>query len=278
MNIQKLQQIANELRIATLKMINKAKAGHPGGALSAADIVTALYFHEMNLRPDEPNWPDRDRFIMSKGHSCPILYAALARLDYFDKSHLSTLRKCGSILQGHPDMRKTPGLDTTSGSLGQGLSIGLGMALMANLDKRSYRVFVLLGCGELNEGQVWEAALCANKYKLDNLVAIVDYNKLQLDGTNDEIMPLEPLDDKWRAFGWNVCRINGHDIEQILNTLASLSSDGPNIIIAETVKGKGVSFMENQLNWHGKAPSDEELQIALKELESSCLEKLFCRE
>lgn len=268
MNIQKLQQIANELRIAALVMINKAKAGHPGGALSAADIVTALYFHEMNLRPGEPNWPDRDRFIMSKGHACPILYAALAHRGYFDKHHLSTLRKCGSILQGHPDMRKTPGLDTTSGSLGQGLSIGLGMALMANLDKRPYRVFVLLGCGELNEGQVWEAALCANKYKLGNLVAIVDYNKLQLDGTNDEIMPLEPLDDKWRAFGWNVCRINGHDIEQILNTMASLSSDKPNIIIAETVKGKGVSFMEDQVDWHGKAPSDEELQVALKELAS----------
>jgi transketolase len=268
MNIQKLHQIANELRIAALEMINKAKAGHPGGTLSAADIVTSLYFHEMNLRPDESNWLDRDRFIMSKGHACPILYAALAHRGYFDKSHLDTLRKYGSILQGHPDMRKTPGLDATSGSLGQGLSIGLGMALMGKLDKRTYRVFVLLGCGELNEGQVWEAALCANKYKLGNLVAIVDYNKLQLDGANDEIMPLEPLEDKWRAFGWSVCRIDGNNIEQILKAFANLDPDVPNIIIAETVKGKGVSFMENQLNWHGKAPSNEELQAALRELES----------
>jgi transketolase len=171
----------------------------------------------MNIRPEQPRWPDRDRFIMSKGHSCPILYAALARRGYFDKSHLDTLRKCGSILQGHPDMRKTPGLDSTSGSLGQGLSIGLGMALMGRLDHKPYRVFVLLGCGELNEGQVWEAAMCANKYKSGNLVAIIDYNRLQLDGTNDEIMPLEPLEEKWRAFGWNVIWIDGHDMKQILN-------------------------------------------------------------
>jgi transketolase len=270
MDIQKLYQIADELRIAALKMINKAKGGHPGGSLSAADIVAALYFSEMNIRPEQPRWPDRDRFIMSKGHSCPILYAALAHKGYFDKSHLDTLRKCGSILQGHPDMRKTPGLDSTSGSLGQGLSIGLGMALMGRLDHKPYRVFVLLGCGELNEGQVWEAAMCANKYKSGNLVAIIDYNKLQLDGTNNEIMPLEPLEEKWQAFGWNVLWIDGHDMKQILNAFAATShnSKQPNVIIARTIKGKGVSFMEDQLNWHGKAPSDEELEIALEELKT----------
>jgi transketolase len=224
----------------------------------------------MNIRPAEPNWPDRDRFIMSKGHACPILYAALARRGFFDKAHLDTLRKRGSILQGHPDMRKTPGLDFTTGSLGQGLSIGLGMALMGRLDQRPYRVFVLLGCGELDEGQVWEAAMCANKYKVENLVAIVDYNQLQLDGSNDEIMPLEPLEDKWRAFGWNVIWIDGHDIGQIMSALAASSNNRrqPTVIIARTVKGKGVSFMENQLNWHGKAPSDEELEAALAELRS----------
>jgi len=267
-NTQELHQIACELRKATLKMIHKAKAGHPGGSLSATDIITALYFYEMNIRPEEPAWPYRDRFIMSKGHSCPILYAALAYRGYFDVSHLDTLRKRGSILQGHPDMKKTPGLDSTSGSLGQGLSVGLGMALMGTLDQLPYRVFVLLGCGELNEGQVWEAAMCANKYKAGNLVAIIDYNKLQLDGTNDEIMPLEPIEDKWRAFGWNVLWIDGHDMEQILKALATTAhtNDQPTVIIATTVKGKGVSFMENQLSWHGKAPSNEELQAALTEL------------
>ncbi len=269
-DIPKLNQIACELRKTTLKMINKAGGGHPGGSLSAADIITALYFHEMNIRPLEPDWPDRDRFIMSKGHACPILYAALAHRGYFDTSHLETLRKIGSILQGHPDMRKTPGLDSTSGSLGQGLSISLGMALMGKLDHRSYRVFVLLGCGEMNEGQVWEAALCANKYKAGNLAAIVDYNRLQLDGTNDEVMPMEPLEDKWRAFGWNTLWIDGHDMEQILNTFASISytSNQPSVIIARTVKGKGVSFMENKLDWHGVAPSDEDLCAALNELDN----------
>lgn len=269
-NIETLSQIVRTLKIDVLKMIHQAGGGHPGGSLSAADLVAALFFKVMNIRPDEPDWPDRDRFILSKGHCCPILYAALAQLGYFDKLHLNTLRKLGSILQGHPDMKRTPGLDSTTGSLGQGLSIGLGMALMGKLDRKSYRVFVMLGCGELNEGQVWEAAMCAAKYKLSNLTAMIDYNQLQLDGTNDEIMPLEPLDDKWRSFGWNVLKIDGHDLPAILDAFAQAAAyeAGPTVIIAKTIKGKGVSFMEDQLNWHGVAPSAEQLQAALKELEA----------
>jgi transketolase len=267
--IENLREVARQLRIDALRMIHTARGGHPGGSLSAADLVTALYFHEMNVRPVEPDWPDRDRFIMSKGHACPVLYAALARLGYFDRSHFDTLRKFGSILQGHPDMRKTPGIDSTSGSLGQGLSIGLGMALMGKRDGKAYRVFVMLGCGELDEGQVWEAAMCAAKYRLANLTAIVDYNQLQLDGTNDEVMPLEPLDDKWRSFGWNVLRIDGHDMAAIIDALGQAAACGekPTVIIAKTIKGKGVSFMEDQLNWHGVAPSQEQLEAALAELE-----------
>ena len=266
--LAELGRIALELRRTTLKMIHRARSGHPGGALSVADILTVLYFHQMNIRPEEPLWPDRDRFVLSKGHSCPIWYAALAKLGYFDESHLWTLRQFGSILQGHPAMIKTPGVDSTSGSLGQGLSIGVGMALVSKLDKAAWRVFVVLGCGEMNEGQVWEAAQAANKYHLDNLIAIVDYNKLQLDGTNDEVMPTEPLDEKWRSFGWNVRRIDGHDMGQIVEALAAADEQGesPTIIIADTVKGKGVSFMEHSLNWHGKPPSDEQLEAALAEL------------
>ncbi|MBN1588939.1 MAG: transketolase [Pirellulales bacterium] len=268
-DIEKLHEIARQLRIDSLRMIHRAGGGHPGGSLSAADLVTALYFHEMNLCPQEPDWPDRDRFIMSKGHGCPVLYAALARLGYFDRSHLETLRKFGSILQGHPDMRKTPGLDSTSGSLGQGLSVGLGMALMGLRDQKPYRVFVMLGCGELDEGQIWEAAMSGAKFRVANLTAIVDYNRLQLDGTNDQVMPLEPLDDKWRSFGWNALRIDGHDMRAILDALhrAAAHDQGPTVIIAKTIKGKGVSFMEDQLNWHGVAPSTEQLEIALAELD-----------
>ena len=269
-DLKDLREIVRQLKIDALRMIHKAGGGHPGGSLSAAELVTALFFKVMQLRPDEPKWPDRDRFILSKGHCCPILYAALARLGFFDKQHLDTLRKLGSILQGHPDMKRTPGLDATTGSLGQGLSVGLGMALMGKLDRASYRVFVMLGCGELNEGQVWEAAMCAAKYKLSNLTAIIDYNQLQLDGTNDEIMPLEPIDDKWRSFGWNTLRIDGHDLTAILEAFAQAEAyhEGPTVIIAKTIKGKGVSFMEDQLNWHGVAPSAEQLEAALQELEA----------
>jgi len=267
-DVQTLRQIARQLRIDSLRMIHRARGGHPGGSLSAADLIAALFFHEMNIRPHEPDWPDRDRFVLSKGHACPVLYAALARLGYFDPAHLTTLRQLGSILQGHPDANKTPGLDATTGSLGQGLSVGLGMALIGRLDRRAYRVFVMLGCGELDEGQVWEAAMCAAKYRVANLTAVVDYNQLQLDGTNDEVMPLEPLADKWRSFNWNALRIDGHDMPAILGafTAARQHDRGPTVIIAKTTKGKGVSFMEDQLSWHGVAPSDRELEAALVEL------------
>ncbi|MBN1910053.1 MAG: transketolase [Pirellulales bacterium] len=267
-DVDSLREIARQLRIDSLRMIHLAGGGHPGGSLSAADLVTALYFHEMNLRSEEPDWPDRDRFVLSKGHGCPVLYAALARLGYFDPQHLDTLRKFGTILQGHPDMNKTPGLDATTGSLGQGLSVGLGMALIGRLDRRAYRVFVMLGCGELDEGQVWEAAMCAAKYRVANLTAVIDYNQLQLDGTNDEIMPLEPLEDKWRSFNWNALRIDGHDMPAILDALraAREHEQGPTVIIAKTIKGKGVSFMEDQLDWHGVAPNAEQLEAALVEL------------
>ena len=266
--IEQLRRTAAHLRRTALTMIHRAGGGHPGGSLSAADIIAALYFHEMNIRPHQPDWPQRDRFIMSKGHACPILYAALAQRGYFDPQHLDTLRRKGSILQGHPDMRKTPGIDATTGSLGQGLSVGLGMALMARLDRFAYRVFVLLGCGELDEGQVWEAAMCAHKYRTANLTAIIDYNRLQLDGTNDQIMPLEPLRDKWLAFGWHVLDVDGHDIGRFLSAVADADSvrDRSSVIIARTIKGKGVSFMENQLHWHGQAPTDQQLATALQEL------------
>lgn len=264
-----LKNKAREVRIEILKMINTAQSGHPGGSLSATDIVTALYWKIMRVKPDEPDWPDRDRFILSKGHACPVLYANLALKGYFDKEHLSTLRQIGSILQGHPYSGKTPGVDSTTGSLGNGLSVGIGMALMGKVDQKDYRVFVMLGCGELNEGLIWEAALCANKYKIDNLCAMVDYNRLQLDGTNDEIMPMEPLDKKWQDFGWNVLRIDGHNMEEILDAFqkAENTKTKPTIIIADTIKGKGVSFMEHQLDWHGKAPSNEQLEQAIQELE-----------
>lgn len=269
-NFQKLSQIARELRKTVLKMIHRAQSGHPGGALSAADIITALYFHEMNIRPDDPRWPGRDRFIMSKGHACPIWYAALAKRSYFDPAHLDTLRQFGSILQGHPDMRKTPGVDSTTGSLGNGLSVGMGMALMARLDGRSYRTYVMLGCGELDEGLIWEAAMAAAKFKLGNLMAIIDYNRLQLDGANDEIMPLEPLADKWKAFNWNVISIDGHNFNEILDAFraARQITGQPTAVIAHTVKGQGVSFMANRVDWHGRAPNDKELETALGEIEN----------
>src|SRR4030042_3400127 len=217
--IKKLEVTANELRIDVIDMIYKSKSGHPGGSLSAADIVSVLYFYFMKINPKNPKWEDRDRFIMSKGHACPIWYAALAKKGYFDTSHLDTLRKINSILQGHPDMRKTPGIDMTTGSLGNGLGAGVGMALAAKLKGKSYYTYILIGCGEHNEGVLWESALSAAKFKLDNLVAIIDYNKLQLDGYNSDVMPIEPLADKWTSFGWNVLRIDGHNINQIIGAI-----------------------------------------------------------
>jgi len=268
--IDSLKKIANKLRIDVIDMIYNAGSGHPGGSLSAADIITVLYFHFLNIDPKNPQWADRDRFIMSKGHACPIWYAALAEKGYFDKSHLGTLRKINSILQGHPDMKKTPGIDMTTGSLGNGLGVGVGMALAAKLKGKLYYSYILIGCAEHNEGVLWEAALAAAKFKLDNIIAIIDYNKLQLDGYNDEVMPIEPLAAKWTAFGWNVLQINGHEIDQIINAVETAKNTKglPTVIIADTIKGKGVSYMEDKCSWHGKAPSKEEYEQAMKELTS----------
>jgi transketolase len=267
--ISALKAQANEIRRDILAMIHAAHSGHPGGSLSAADFVTALYFHFLRIDPARPDWPDRDRFILSKGHACPVWYATLARRGYFPVDQLKTLRQINSILQGHPDMNKTPGLDMTTGSLGQGLSVGVGMGLGLKLDRRRSRVYVVLGDGELDEGQVWEAAMAAAKFKLDNLLAIVDYNNLQLDGTCDEVMPLEPLAAKWKAFNWRVFEMDGNDMRQIVDTIQqALAVVGqPSVIIAKTIKGKGVSFMENMCDWHGRAPSDEQFEQAVRELE-----------
>ena len=268
MSIPELEKMAKQLRRHVITMIATAGSGHPGGSLSAADIVTALYFKVMRHDPKNPQWPDRDRFVLSKGHAAPILYAALAECGYFPVEELSTLRKLGSRLQGHTDRTLTPGVEMSAGSLGQGLSYGIGMALAGRLDKRDYRVYVLLGDGECDEGQVWEAAMFAPHHGMDNLTAIVDHNDLQLDGRVCDIMGLEPLTDKWRAFNWHVLEINGHDMGEILKALkkARETKGKPTVIIAHTVKGKGVSFMEGNVDFHGKAPSTQETEQALKEL------------
>jgi len=250
-------------------MTATAGSGHPGGSLSAADIVTALYFKIMRHNPQNPQWSGRDRFILSKGHAAPILYAALAESGYFPVEELATLRKLGSRLQGHADRNLTPGVEMSSGSLGMGLSFGIGVALAARLDYRDYCTYVLLSDGECEEGQTWEAALSAAQFKLDNLVAIVDCNRMQLSGWTRDIMTLEPLNRKWQAFGWYTIDIDGHDFNQILAALqeAQKIKTKPTVIIAHTIKGKGVSFMENNVKFHGKAPTPEEAERALKELE-----------
>lgn len=266
--LQQLQSIAKVIRRDIITMLGEAGSGHPGGSLSAADIVTALYFDVMRINPEQPDWPDRDRFVLSKGHAAPVLYAALAERGYFEPTELKTLRKLGSRLQGHPDMKKLPGVDMSTGSLGQGLSAANGMALAGKLDRKDYRVYVLLGDGEVQEGQVWEAAMLASHYKLDNLTAFLDHNKMQIDGPIEQVMSPEPLADKWRSFGWHVIEIDGHDMQQILAAVdeAKQTTGQPTIIIAKTVKGKGVSFMENQVGWHGKAPNAEQVEQALAEL------------
>jgi len=268
MDIEDLKKMAATIRCDIIDMICTAKAGHPGGSLSAADIVTALYFRLMRVDPQNPGWPDRDRFILSKGHACPVWYAALAERGFFDKSHLGTLRQLDSILQGHPTMNKTPGIDMTAGSLGHGLSAGLGMALSGKLRKKQYHVWVIVGDGESQEGSIWEAAMAAAKWKLDNLTAILDYNNLQNDYAVDEVMPIDPVADKWQAFGWNVMEIDGHNMEQVVEALegAKTFKGMPTMIIANTVKGKGVSFMENVCEWHGKAPAQDEADQALEEI------------
>ncbi|RME78414.1 MAG: transketolase [Chloroflexi bacterium] len=266
--MEDLQKMAVQVRLDIIHMIHKAKAGHPGGSLSAADIVTALYFRVMNIDPHNPDWPDRDRFILSKGHACPVWYAALAERGYFDKKHLDTLRRLNSILQGHADMKKTPGVDMTVGSLGQGLSAGVGMALAARVLKKDYHVWVVIGDGEAQEGAIWEAAMAGAKWKLDNLTVVVDNNGIQNDTFTDEVMPLGDLPAKWKAFGWHVMEIDGHDMAQIVPALeeAKTIKGIPTVIIAKTVKGKGVSFMENVPAWHGKAPNDEQAEIAISEI------------
>jgi transketolase len=268
MSVEELEQMAVIIRCDIIDMICTAAAGHPGGSLSAADIVTALYFRVMRIDPENPNWPDRDRFILSKGHACPVWYAALAERGYFDKSHLKTLRQMGSILQGHPDMLKTPGIDMTAGSLGHGLPVGLGMALAGKLQQKDYHVFVIIGDGESQEGSIWEASMAAPNFKLDNLTAILDYNHLQNDYSLEDIMPIHPAVDKWQAFGWHVIEIDGHDMAQVVQALEEAKSHkgSPTMIVANTVKGKGVSYMENVCEWHGKAPCQEEADRALEEL------------
>ncbi len=265
---QELRRIADDLRCLAVQMIYTAGSGHAGGSLSSADIVAALYFSVLNVDPTQPEWPERDRFVLSKGHACPILYAALARRGFFPMDELGTLRQLGSRLQGHPDMRKTPGIDATTGSLGQGISIAVGMALGARIRRKDYRVYALLGCGEQQEGQVWEAAMAAAHYKLDNLTAIVDYNALQIDGCNAEIMEIAPLADKWQAFGWRVAEIDGNDMTEVLEALADAqkAKGQPTVIVARTVKGKGVSYMEDQVKWHSSPVTKALLDQALEEL------------
>ncbi len=263
-----LEDTARQIRIDIIKMLEKAGSGHPGGSLSAVEIVTALYFKEMNIDPKNPNLADRDRFVLSKGHGAPVLYAALARKGYFPKDELNNLRKINSMLQGHPDMKSTPGVDMTTGSLGQGIAAANGMALAGKIDNKDYRVYALIGDGESQEGIVWEAAMFAAHYKLDNITVFLDHNGLQIDGFNKDVMNIEPIGDKFKAFGWHVIDIDGHSFEQIFNAIdeAKNTKGKPTIIIAKTVKGKGVSFMENQVGWHGKAPSKEEAEKAIEEL------------
>jgi transketolase len=264
-----LKETAKKLRRHVINMITTAGSGHPGGSLSAADIVTALYFKVLHHNPENPQWRDRDRFILSKGHAAPILYAALAETGYFPVAELSTLRRLDSRLQGHADSNFTPGVEMSAGSLGMGLSFAIGVALAARLDSKNYRTYVLISDGECEEGQTWEAALSASHFKVDNLTTIVDYNGIQLSGRTCDIMNLEPFIQKWQAFGWHTIDIDGHDLNQILSACqeADKMKGKPTAIIARTIKGKGVSFMENNVAFHGKAPTKEEAEKALKELE-----------
>ena len=264
-----LKETAKKLRRHVITMIATAGSGHPGGSLSAADIITALYFKVLRHNPENPRWSDRDRFILSKGHAAPILYAALAEAGYFPVAELATLRKLDSRLQGHADSKFTPGVEMSAGSLGMGLSFAIGVALAARLDSKTYRTYVLLSDGECEEGQTWEAALSAAHFKLDNLTAIVDCNGMQLSGWTRDIMNLEPFTRKWQAFGWHTIDIDGHNFDQILSACqrAEKIQGKPTVIVARTIKGKGVSFMENNVAFHGKAPTWEEAERALKELE-----------
>lgn len=266
--LQRLKEISGRLRITIIEMIHKAASGHPGGSLSCIDLITALYFSRMKHDPKRPDWADRDRFVLSKGHGVPALYAVMAEAGYFPKEELMTLRERGSRLQGHPVNTILPGIEAPTGSLGQGLSVAQGMALASKLDKDRFHVFCILGDGESQEGQIWEAAMSAPKFELDTLTVFLDYNKGQIDGPVKDVMDIEPIADKWRAFNWNVLAIDGHDFPQILAAIdqAKATKGKPTMIIANTVKGKGVSFMEHQISWHGAAPNKEQTEKALAEL------------
>lgn len=267
-DVDALKAKCREVREDILRMITEAGSGHPGGSLSAVELLVGLYLVKLHHRPADPEWPERDRFILSKGHIAPALYAVMAHAGYFPREELLTLRKLGSRLQGHPASLKLPGLEVSSGSLGQGLSVGVGLALGARLDGAAWRTYVLLGDGETQEGQVWEAAMSAGHYRLDNLCAIVDRNYLQIDGNTEDVMTLDPYADKWKAFNWNVLEIDGHDLREVIEAYdqAERMKGKPTVIIARTVKGKGVPFMEDQAGWHGKAPKPAELDEALKHL------------
>lgn len=270
MNDTLLQKQADKLRLDIIQAVYHAQSGHIGGSFSAAEIIAYLYFHEMNIKPDYPKWEDRDRFVLSKGHAAPVLYSALAEKGYFPLRELDNLRQFGSILQGHPDMKKTPGIDMSTGSLGQGLSAAAGMAMAGKINQKKYYVYVLVGDGEIEEGEIWETLMSAPKYKLDNLILFLDHNGIQLDGSTKEIMNSESVVDKLKAFNWNVLEIDGHNFRQIDEAVqrAKQRLGKPTAIIANTVKGKGVSFMENQAFWHGKAPNSDQYQQAREELEA----------
>jgi len=267
-SVEELKKFSKDVRRGIIEAVYSGQSGHPGGALSCADILTYLYFNEMNIEPNNPKKEDRDRFILSKGHASPAIYSVLANRGFFPVDDLKTFRKTSSYLQGHPDIKKVPGIDMTSGSLGQGLSVANGMALAGKLDNKDYYVYVVLGDGEIAEGQVWEAAMTSAHYKLNRVIAFIDFNGLQIDGAVTDVMNVTPIKEKFEAFGWNTCEIDGHNFEEIEAAVekAKNSIDKPTAIIAHTVKGKGVSFMENKVGWHGKAPNDEEYKIACEEL------------
>ena len=267
-DIEELKNMATTIRKGIIEQVYSANSGHPGGSLSIADILTVLYFNELNIDEKNPKWEDRDRMILSKGHCSPALYSCLANRGFFDKEELKKFRNINSRLQGHPDMNKVPGVDMTTGSLGQGLSVANGMAIAGKLNKKDYRVYCVLGDGEIEEGQIWEAAMTSNKYKLDNLCVILDNNGLQIDGKVEEVKALDCLYSKWESFGFNVIPCDGHNIEMLIDSFekARQTKEKPSIIIARTVKGKGVPFMENKAEWHGKAPSDEQYEKAMKAL------------
>ena len=266
--VEDLEKKAKTIRKGIIEAVYEAKSGHPGGSLSIADILTVLYFNELKIDENNPNWEERDRVILSKGHCSPALYSALANRGFFKVEDLKTFRKIDSYLQGHPDKNKVPGVDMTTGSLGQGLSIANGIALMGKLQNKNYRVYAILGDGEIEEGQIWEAAMTSNKYKLDNLCVIIDNNNLQIDGSIEEVMSSYPIDEKFKSFGFQIINIDGHNIQEIMDAfeVAKNVKNKPTCIIAKTIKGKGISFMENRVEWHGKAPTEEQYKIAMKEL------------